>query len=107
MSRRGSTDPPGTYRSQVKLPAVPRATQDGAAAGLVASRSSRFARPHRAEAQRRAVMRTAVADRAELSAHVEHTDLAAADTRDHAAVALDRVVRANVGPLAHAATRAP
>src|SRR5688500_17804216 len=85
---------------EVELPAVPGAAQDAAAGELVDARAARHPLAHRAEAERPAVVRTAVADPVQGAARFRHDPyLAPRDARDHAPVALEVGRRADVVPV--------
>jgi len=86
---------------RVELPAVPGAAQDTLVAKPVAARIARDALANGPEAERAAVVWTAVADAAQLPVHRDHPNLAPSDPRDDVAVALEVGDRADVLP-AHA-----
>jgi hypothetical protein len=91
--------------ARVELPSVPWTTEnalttDGITAGLTP-----HPRDDRAEAERSAVVGTAVADATWLAVDEEDADLAAADARDQAPLALELRERTDIVPLAHVRTR--
>src|SRR5918994_3569994 len=75
---------------EIELPAVPWTPQNPAAGELVDPRAARHPLAHRAEAERPAVVRTAVADPVQGAARLRHDPyVTPRDARDHAPVALE------------------
>jgi hypothetical protein len=84
---------------------MPGTAQDTLAAELIPARLARDALANSPEAEGSAVVRTAISNSAQFSAHRENPDLAPVDTGDHMAVALEIGDRADVLPGAHALAR--
>ena len=91
-------------RGRIELPAVPGTTQDKSPRDVVPTWLACDAVLHGPEAQRTAVVRTAVAHAAKLPTHRHDTYLASFYSRDDVAVSLEIGERADVVP-AHAGTR--
>src|SRR6187200_2147842 len=85
---------------RIELPAMPGAPEHGRTGELVLPGLAGDALAHGAEAERPPVMRTAVADAAQLSVHCEHSDLAPSHAGDDAAVAFEVRDRTHVLPVA-------
>jgi hypothetical protein len=92
-------------RGRIELPAVPGTAQDQLIRDVVAARPPGDAVLHGPEAERTAVMRTAVAHAAKLPTHRHDTHLASFYSGDDMPVSLEVGERAHVVPAAHAATR--
>jgi hypothetical protein len=90
-------------RRGVELPPVPRAADDACASQAVRAGLALDAALHAPEAQRPAVMRTAVADAARLAVHEDNADFSAAGARDDAAVPFELGRGTDVVPVAQAA----
>jgi hypothetical protein len=90
-------------RGRIELPAVPGTAQDQLPGEVVAARSARDSLLHGPEAERTAVVRTAVAHAAKLPTHRHDAYLASFYSRDDMAVSLEVGERAHVVPAAHAA----
>ena len=90
---------------RVELPPVPGAAQDALAAELIAPWLAGDALADSSEAEGSAVVRAAISNSAQFSAHRETPDLAPVDTGDHMAVALEIGDRADILPGAHARAR--
>jgi hypothetical protein len=90
-------------RGRIELPAMPGTAQDRLPTEVVATRPPRNALLHGPEAQRTAVVGTAVAHAAKLAAHRHDADLTPFHPGDDMAVSLEIGERADVVPAAHAA----
>jgi hypothetical protein len=92
-------------RDRVELPAVPGTAQDQLIRDVVDTRPPGDALLDGAEAERTAVVGTAVAHTAKLAAHCHDADLTSFHSSYDVAVLLEVGERADVVPAAHAATR--
>jgi hypothetical protein len=90
---------------RVELPAVPGTTEDQLIREVVAARPPGDAALHGPEAERTAVVRTAIAHAAKVAPHRYDADLTSFHPGNYMAVPLEIGERADVVPVAHAGTR--